>query len=86
MPEISRFFGIVIMMFADDHNPPHFHVRYGCYRAVVTIDEGIVQGALPRNVIKQVFQWMDLHRDELNANWTLLHEGKEANKINPLKR
>ena len=47
MPEICRFFGIIITMFADDHNPPHFHVRYGDYEAIVTIDKGVVKGLPP---------------------------------------
>ena len=44
MPEICRFFGIIISMFADDHNPPHFHIRYGDYNAIITLDKGIVKG------------------------------------------
>lgn len=48
MPELSRFFGIIIAMFGDDHNPPHFHVRYGDYEAIITIQDGIVKGELPK--------------------------------------
>jgi len=55
MPEICRFLGIVITMFADDHNPPHFHVRYGDYNAIITIDEGIVKGNMPRSILKEIF-------------------------------
>lgn len=85
MPEISRFYGIIIAMFADDHNPPHFHVRYGDYEAIVTIKEGIVKGQLPRKVLKAVFAWMDLHQKELTENWKRLQEGQDAKKISPLK-
>lgn len=85
MPEISRFYGIIIAMFADDHNPPHFHVRYGDYEAIVTIKEGIVKGQLPRKVLKAVFAWMDLHQKELTENWERLQEGQDAKKISPLK-
>ncbi len=46
MPEICRFFGIIIAMFGDDYNPPHFHVRYGDYRCTVTINKGVVKGEL----------------------------------------
>ena len=48
MPEISRFYGIIIYMYIDDHNPPHFHVRYEGYEATITIEDGIVTGTLPR--------------------------------------
>lgn len=58
MPELSRFFGIIIAMFGDDHNPPHFHVRYGDNEAIITIKDGIVKGELPRKVLKDVFKWM----------------------------
>lgn len=81
MPEISRFFGIIVLMFASDHNPPHFHIRYGDYEAIITIDQGIVKGTMPRNILKQVFRWMDLHKNELIANWERLQNGEEPQKI-----
>lgn len=85
MPELSRFFGIIIAMFGDDHNPPHFHVRYGDNEAIITIKEGIVKGELPRKVLKDVFKWMDLHQAELSENWQRLQDGKDIVKIEPLK-
>lgn len=85
MPEICRFFGIIITMFADDHNPPHFHIRYGNYKATITIDKGIVTGQMPRNALNRVFRWLDLHRDELMENWKRLQNGEQAEKINPLR-
>lgn len=85
MPEISRFLGIIIAMFADDHNPPHLHVRYGDYEAIITLKDGIVKGELPRKVLKDVFRWMDMHREELDDNWHRLQTGKEAKRISPLK-
>lgn len=85
MPEISRFLGIIIAMFGEDHNPPHFHVRYGDYEAIVTIKDGIVKGELPRKVLKAVFTWMDEHQSELMENWHRLQNGEEAKKIEPLK-
>lgn len=84
MPEICRFFGIIISMFADDHNPPHFHIRYGDYNAIITLDKGIVKGEIPGNVLKQVFRWMDLHKTELSENWDRLQNGQDIKKINPL--
>ena len=83
MPELSRFFGIA--MFGDDHNPPHFHVRYGDNEAIITIKDGIVKGELPRKVLKDVFKWMDLHQAELSENWQRLQDGKDIVKIEPLK-
>lgn len=85
MSEISRFYGIIIGMFGDDHNPPHFHVRYGDYRAIITIQKGVVKGTLPRRVLNKVFEWMDLHSNELMENWNRLQQGEETFPINPLK-
>ena len=85
MPELSRFFGIIIAMFGGDHNPPHFHVRYGDNEAIITIKDGIVKGELPRKVLKDVFKWMDLHQAELSENWQRLQDGKDIVKIEPLK-
>ena len=84
MPEICRFFGIIIAMFADDHNPPHFYIRYGDYQAIVTIEKGVVKGEIPSSVLKQVFRWMELHKEELMMNWVRLQNGEEVHKINPL--
>ena len=86
MPEISVFFGIVISMFADDHNPPHFHIRYGDYEAIVTIDGAIVKGNMPGKVLKRVFAWMDEHHAELHENWNRLQNGQEAQRIAPYKK
>ena len=85
MPELSRFFGIIIAMFGDDDNPPHFHVRYGDYEAIITIKEGIVKGELPKKILKDVFKWMELHQKELEINWERLQAGQEIIKIEPLK-
>jgi hypothetical protein len=79
------FFGIVIAMFADDHNPPHFHIKYGDYQAVYTIDRGIIKGEIPIKAAKLVSGWVELHRDELFANWEKLQNGIEPDAIEPLK-
>ena len=72
-------------MFGDDHNPPHFHARYGDYEAIITIKEGIVKGELPKKILKDVFKWMELHQKELEINWERLQAGQEIIKIEPLK-
>ena len=56
MPEISRFYGIVIYMYIADHNPPHFHIWYDDYKATMTITDGIITGSLPRRAIKMVYE------------------------------
>jgi hypothetical protein len=68
MPEISRFFGIIITMFYSDHQPPHFHVRYGEYKAQVTIDPiSILRGNLPPRVFGLVAEWALVHQEELST-------------------
>ena len=71
-------------MFYNDHNPPHFHVEYSEYRAVVNFDEEIVKGNMPKRALKLVFEWMDLHKAELTKNWELARGGEPLNKIEPL--
>jgi hypothetical protein len=85
MPEIYSFYGLVILMNYRDHAPPHFHVWYGDYKAIVTIHDGIVKGEMPQRALKMVFDWMELHRDELLADWDLAQKGSRLNKIEPLK-
>lgn len=81
MPEISRFLGIVISMYFDDHNPPHFHVRYNEYRAVVDIHTlNILGGILPARVRGLVEEWAELHQGELLSMW----ESKDFHRISPL--
>ena len=85
MPEISNFYGIAITMLFQDHNPPHFHVKYGEYRAQITITDGIIKGTLPRRALNLVFEWLDLHRDELMENWKRIENRKDLQKIEPLQ-
>jgi hypothetical protein len=85
MPEISRFFGIVITMYHREHGPAHFHVRYGGHRATVRIGDGVVDGTLPRRVLSLVLEWWNLHRDELAENWTRAKERRPLVPIEPLE-
>ncbi len=81
MPEISRFLGIVISMYFNEHNPPHFHVRYNDYRAVMDIRTlNVLDGTLPARVRGLVEEWAEMHRDELLAMW----DTKVFHKIEPL--
>jgi hypothetical protein len=72
-------------MFFNDHNPPHFHVVYGDFKAVININDEIVEGFMPKRALKLVFEWMELHKIELLANWELTQNGELPNKIEPLK-
>ncbi|MDR1737474.1 MAG: DUF4160 domain-containing protein [Candidatus Symbiothrix sp.] len=85
MPEVSSFYGIIISMQFDDHNPPHFHVRYGDYRAQITIRDGIIKGSLPRRALNLVYEWLDLYRNELLENWSRMENRQHLLKIEPLK-
>ena len=86
MPEISRFFGMVITMYWDEHNPPHFHVKYGSEIAVIEIKTlRIIQGNLSRRALGLVLDWAELHQDQLLQDWDLCQKDLMPNKIEPLK-
>jgi hypothetical protein len=86
MPEISRFFGIIIAMFYNDHPPPHFHVRYGSQRAVIGIaDLALMDGDLSPRVLGLVVEWAALHRQELLDNWNRARTQVPLNRVEPLE-
>lgn len=85
MPEISRFFGIVIKMFYRDHAPPHFHAVYGEHAIVVDIESGAVEGQFPGRALSFVLEWYRLHRAELEEDWRLAAERKPLKAIQPLE-
>jgi hypothetical protein len=85
VPTISVFYGIVIAMYYNDHDPPHFHARYGEHRARIAIDTGAaLDGDLPPRAARLVREWADLHRDELVHNWQLAQVLEPLNQIEPL--
>ena len=88
MPVISMFYGIIIRMyFLDDlhHGVPHIHARYSEFEASMRIDDGdILAGELPRKQLRLVQAWIELHRDELMADWALAAAGEAPYKIDPL--
>lgn len=85
MPEISRFLGIVITMYFNDHNPPHFHVRYEEFRAMLGIDPlELREGNLPPRVLGLVIEWAEMHQAELLENWTSLAAEGKFRHIPPL--
>jgi hypothetical protein len=87
MPEISRFYGLVIYMYAQDHPPPHFHAAYGDGMAQIDIITGeLLEGSLPRRALRLVQDWAELHRQELLANFESLQgETPRFRKIEPLR-
>ncbi|MEI6523678.1 MAG: DUF4160 domain-containing protein [Bacteroidia bacterium] len=85
MPEISRFLGIVIFMNFNEHNPPHFHAKYGDFEITIEISTGIVNGKFPKRALNLVIEWYEMHKDELLENWNSLISTGEFKKINPLE-
>jgi len=85
MPEICRFFGIIVRMFFDEHNPPHIHVEYQGHKAVLDFSGNVLKGDLKsRTALKLVRDWIDLRADDLHADWQLAQTGQEVNRIAPL--
>ncbi len=85
MPTLSMFFGIIIRMFVDDHNPPHFHAAYQGYNATFDLDGNLLEGELPAKQEKLVVAWAQIHHEELVANWSLAMSKEPLFKINPLQ-
>jgi len=84
MPEISRFYGIIITMNYNEHNPPHFHAIYQGYEISIEINTGLVKGTMPKRALKMIFEWLDIHKDELLEDWQLAQDRKSLLKIAPL--
>jgi len=86
MPQISRFFGIIIAMYFDDHNPPHFHAKYGDQEALISIlDFSVIEGSIPSRALGLVVEWASIHRNELIENWDKATKNMALNKIEPLQ-
>lgn len=85
MPKIAEFDGIAIIMYQREHEPPHFHVRYGEFKAAVGIDPlRVLKGRLPPRIQRLVFEWASLHQRELLDNWELVRIKEPAVRIAPL--
>ena len=84
MPEICRFFGIVIRMFIDEHAPPHFHAVYGEHEAQIGISPlSVLRGKLPPRVLALVMEWAAIHQNELLADWELAANQSPLHPIEP---
>lgn len=85
MPEISRFFGIIIRMFFDDHLPPHLHADYTGRQALVAFDPiRVIESDLPQRALSMVLEWTALHQPELLENWRRLHSNQPPTTVPPL--
>ena len=82
------FFGIIIYMYHElggKHNTPHIHAEYQVYEAVISLYGELIEGELPRKKLRLVVAWIEIHADELAANWKLLSNGEAPFKIQPLQ-
>lgn len=85
MPEVSRFYGIVVRMYFGDHFPPHFHAEYGEHEALISIeDPRVIAGDLPTRAFTLVNEWLLLHQAELRALWDRAQRSERLTKIDPL--
>jgi mitochondrial fission protein ELM1 len=85
MPEICRFLGIIIYMYFNEHNPPHFHAVYNEHKASIAIETlGIIEGKLPSKVFSLVVEWAQDHQQELLDNWNTLKLKGTYEKVKPL--
>ncbi len=89
MPAISMFYGIIVYLYFKDnkqHKRPHIHVKYQEFEVVVSIPEGdVLEGSIPKSKMKLLQAWIEIHRDELVANWELAVSGQQPYKIEPLR-
>lgn len=88
MPTISMFFGVIIRMYyaPKEHNPPHIHAYFQDKKATFAIkDSEIIEGLLPSRQMRMIQAWIEIHRDELLADWELCQNGEKPYKIEPLK-
>lgn len=85
MPVISSFFGIIIRMNFREHNPPHLHAEYQGNNAVFNFYGEITEGTMPNKQKKLIVAWIEIHKDELIANWQLIQNKEDYFKIDPLR-
>ena len=72
-------------MFWRDHNPPHFHARYGEYEITVEIETGNIEGTMPKRALQMIQEWRELHKSELLENWKRAEQNKPIERIEPLE-
>ena len=88
MPVLCVFYGIVVRMYKElsgKHNLPHIHAEYSGDEVVMDFDGNIIEGSIPRNKLKLLLAWMEIHREDLETNWDLLSHGEKIFRIEPLR-
>ena len=86
MPEISRFYGIIIYIYFNDHNPPHIHAYYNDMQAIIGIkNNALLKGKLPPKALALITEWMILNHKALLEDWELASQLKPLKKIKPLE-
>ena len=88
MPILSMFYGIIVKMYKENsgkHNIPHIHAEYSGDEVSVSLDGEILEGGLPKSKMRMLLAWIEIHRDELEANWKMLSDGMNIITIDPLK-
>ena len=86
MPRICSFYGIVIWIYWDDHEPPHFHATYAEEEILIKIkDLSVYAGSFPARAFGLVMEWASLHQEELLENWNIMKQNLPLKKIEPLK-
>jgi len=85
MPVLSTFYGIIIYIYAREHNPPHIHAKYQGQEIAIDLDGEVLEGKLPKKQLRLVQAWIELYRDEIYANWEFIQAGQEIVKISPLR-
>lgn len=73
------------MMYHKDHNPPHFHARYGDYEVIISLNGKILEGNFPKRALRLIIKWLKIHKNELIDNWNRTQNGEPLNSIDPLE-
>jgi len=88
MPVLSTFYGIIVRMYREvggRHNLPHIHAEYAGEEIVIALDGTVLEGSIPKGKMKLLEAWMEIHREDLEANWKLLSNGEQFFRIDPLR-
>ena len=88
MPILSAFYGIVVRMYREQsgkHNIPHIHAEYAGDEVVLSLDGDVIEGSIPKNKMKLLVACVEIHQEDLIANWKLLNNGEKIFRIDPLR-
>ena len=85
MPSISEFYGIIIYMYMSEHNPPHFHAKYGNQEVIIDIENGTVKGEMSERALRLVLEWLSIYREDIMKAWEKAANGEQPGEVEPLK-